>query len=297
MLTPEQKARQTIDQQLVAAGWVLQDRDQLNRLAAPGVAVREFPTASGPADYALLVDGKLVGVVEAKKEGTSLTAVAEQTARYLTSATKYVPRVGEELPFGYEANGHEIRFLDRRDPEPRSRPVFWFHRPETLRGWARQTATLWARLQHFPVLQPTGLRNCQVEAIRNLEVSLKHDRPRALIQMATGAGKTFTAVTAAYRLIKLAGAKRVLFLLHRAFTGRLVPQDAADEPAGELLARLQSAPPDPAKAKASRTKAAAAPVAGEAREGKRRGRPRKMEAVAEVVEAPLPAGTQTSLGF
>ncbi len=225
MLTPEQKARQTIDQQLTAAGWVLQDRDQLNRLAAPGVAVREFPTASGPADYALLVDGRLVGVVEAKKEGTSLTAVAEQTARYLTSATKYVPRVGEELPFGYEANGHEIRFLDRRDPEPRSRPVFWFHRPETLRDWARQTATLRARLQQLPVLQPTGLRDCQVEAIRNLEVSLRHDRPRALIQMATGAGKTFTAVTAAYRLIKFAGAKRVLFLVDRGNLGRQTLQE------------------------------------------------------------------------
>ncbi|AIZ62806.1 restriction endonuclease subunit R [Hymenobacter sp. DG25B] len=225
MLTPEQKARQLIDAQLTAAGWVLQDRDQLNRTASLGVAVREFPTASGPADYALLVEGKLVGVVEAKKEGTSLTAVAEQTARYLTSATKHIPRTADELPFGYEANGHEIRFLDRRDPEPRSRPVFWFHRPETLRDWARQTATLRARLQHLPVLEPTGLRDCQVEAIRNLEVSLKHDRPRALIQMATGSGKTFTAVTAAYRLIKFAGAKRILFLVDRGNLGRQTLQE------------------------------------------------------------------------
>lgn len=225
MLTPEQKARQTIDQQLMAAGWVLQDRDQLNRTASLGVAVREFPTASGPADYALLVEGKLVGVVEAKKEGTSLTAVAEQTARYLTSATKHVPRAADELPFGYEANGHEIRFLDRRDPEPRSRPVFWFHRPEMLRDWVRQTATLRARLQHLPALEPTGLRDCQVEAIRNLEVSLKHDRPRALIQMATGSGKTFTAVTAAYRLIKFAGAKRILFLVDRGNLGRQTLQE------------------------------------------------------------------------
>ncbi|WP_019946763.1 type I restriction endonuclease subunit R [Hymenobacter aerophilus] len=225
MLTPEQKARELIDAQLMAAGWVLQDRDQLNRTAALGVAVREFPTASGPADYALLVEGRLVGVVEAKKEGTSLTAVAEQTARYLTSATKHVPRTAEELPFGYEANGHEIRFLDRRDPEPRSRPEFWFHRPETLRDWARQPATLRARLQELPAVEPAGLRACQVEAIRNLDVSLKHDRPRALIQMATGSGKTFTAVTAAYRLIKFAGAKRILFLVDRGNLGRQTLQE------------------------------------------------------------------------
>ncbi|HET9501897.1 MAG TPA: DEAD/DEAH box helicase family protein [Hymenobacter sp.] len=225
MLTPEQHARQLIDAQLTTAGWLVQDYKQLNLGVAPGIAVREYPTASGPADYALLIDRRLVGIVEAKKEGSSLTAVAEQTARYRSSATKHAPRVADELPFGYEANGQEIRFIDARDPEPRSRPVFGFHRPDTLRDWTRQIGTLRARLRTMPTVAPAGLRDCQVEALRNLDVSLKDDRPRALIQMATGSGKTFTAVSFIYRLIKFAGAKRVLFLVDRGNLGRQTLQE------------------------------------------------------------------------
>ncbi|MDO7877738.1 type I restriction-modification enzyme R subunit C-terminal domain-containing protein [Hymenobacter sp. ASUV-10] len=225
MLTPEQHARQLIDAQLAAAGWAVQDAKQVNLGAGPGVAVREYPTASGPADYALFVDRKLVGIIEAKKEGTSLTAVAEQTARYQASATKHAQRVAEQLPFGYEANGQEIRFADARDPEPRSRPVFGFHRPETLRDWTRQLHTLRARLRTLPAVNTAGLRDCQIEALRNLDVSLKDDRPRALIQMATGSGKTFTAVSFIYRLIKFAGAKRVLFLVDRGNLGRQTLQE------------------------------------------------------------------------
>ncbi|GAA4055847.1 type I restriction-modification enzyme R subunit C-terminal domain-containing protein [Hymenobacter glaciei] len=225
MLTPEQHARQLIDAQLTAAGWAVQDNKLLNLGASPGVAVREYPTASGPADYALFVDRKLVGIVEAKKEGTSLTAVAEQTARYQASATKHAQRVADQLPFGYEANGQEIRFADARDPEPRSRPVFGFHRPETLRDWTRQLHTLRARLRTLPAVTTAGLRDCQIEALRNLDVSLKDDRPRALIQMATGSGKTFTAVSFIYRLIKFAGAKRILFLVDRGNLGRQTLQE------------------------------------------------------------------------
>ncbi|MBF9239419.1 DEAD/DEAH box helicase family protein [Hymenobacter sp. BT683] len=226
MLTPEQHARQLIDAQLALAGWLVQDYKQINLGAGAGVAVREYPTDSGPADYALLVDRKLVGIVEAKREGTSLTAVAEQTARYQTSATKHAQRVADQLPFGYEANGQEIRFADARDPEPRSRPVFGFHRPETLRAWTRQLGgTLRARLRTLPAVTTAGLRDCQIEALRNLDVSLKDDRPRALIQMATGSGKTFTAVSFIYRLIKFAGAKRILFLVDRGNLGRQTLQE------------------------------------------------------------------------
>ena len=185
------------------------------------MAVREFQTSTGPADYALFVDRQLVGVVEAKAAGTSLTAVAEQTARYLTSTTKFVQRAADQLPFGYEANGDEVRFCDWRDPQPRSRNVFSFHRPDTLRAWlGAGAATLRHRLRALPPLATAGLRACQVEAIRHLEESLGHDRPRALIQMATGAGKTFTAVSFVYRLIKFAGARRVLFLVDRGNLGR-----------------------------------------------------------------------------
>ncbi|MCC2547432.1 DEAD/DEAH box helicase family protein [Hymenobacter sp. BT175] len=221
MLTPEQKARQLIDQQLEEAGWLIQDAAKVNMSAGLGVAVREFQTSTGPADYALFVDRKLVGVIEAKAEGSLLGVVAEQTARYLTSTTKFVQRAADQLPFGYEANGDEVRFCDWRDPQPRSRNVFSFHQPKTLQGWlADGDDTLRHRLQSLPALATHGLRDCQVEAIRNLEESFKHDRPRALIQMATGSGKTFTAVSFVYRLIKFAGAKRILFLVDRGNLGR-----------------------------------------------------------------------------
>lgn len=221
MLTPEQHARQLIDSQLTVAGWLIQDATKVNLSAGVGVAVREFPTQSGPADYALFIDKKMAGIVEAKRAGTSLTAVAEQTARYQASATMYVQRAAPELPFGYEANGDEIRFRDLRDPHARSRNVFGFHRPETIRGWlAEGASTVRHRLQTLPALTTTGLRACQVEAIQNLEESFRYDRPRALIQMATGSGKTFTAVSFVYRLIKFAGARRVLFLVDRGNLGR-----------------------------------------------------------------------------
>ncbi|WP_400190363.1 type I restriction endonuclease [Hymenobacter sp. B81] len=175
MLTPEQKARQIIDEQLQAAGWHIFDSGKQNFSAGMGVAIREFQTSTGPADYALFVDRKLVGIIEAKPEGTSRTAVAEQTVRYLTSTTKFLQRAADQLPFGYEANGDEVRFCDWRDPLPRSRNVFSFHRPETLRTWlADGDFTLRHRLQSLPVLTTAGLRDCQVEAIRNLEESFKH---------------------------------------------------------------------------------------------------------------------------
>ena len=150
MLTPEPRARLRIDQQLQAAGWLIYDNGQQNLGAGPGVVVREFQTSTGPADYALFVDRKLVGVVEAKPEGSLLGEVAEQTVRYLSSSTKFVQRAAEQLPFGDEANGDEVRFCDWRDPQPRSRNVFSFHRPETLRGWLADLYPLRARLQHLP---------------------------------------------------------------------------------------------------------------------------------------------------
>jgi type I restriction enzyme R subunit len=93
------------------------------------------------------------------------------------------------LSFAYESTGIETNFRDQRDPEPRSREVFSFHRPETLAEWLSQNDTLRARLQQMPPLVTKGLRNCQIEAIRNLEVSFAQARPRALIQMATEVAK------------------------------------------------------------------------------------------------------------
>jgi type I restriction enzyme R subunit len=216
----EQAARESIDAQLRAAGWMVQSLGELNLSASRGVAVREMQSHGGPADYILFVDGKALGIVEAKKEGTTLSAVAEQSARY-TAAMKWIPqRWADPLPFTYETTSIETNFRDQRDPDSRSRPVFAFHTPEHLLELVQQPDTLRARLRQFPELNTAPLRECQIDAVTSLEKSLAANRPRALIQMATGSGKTFTAVTQAYRLIKHAGARQILFLVDRGNLGR-----------------------------------------------------------------------------
>ena len=205
---------------LELAGWDVQDMRDLDFSASRGVAVREFPLEAGFADYMLFVDREAVGVVEAKKEGTPLGGVDTQSRKYLEGLPDHVRRVSTPLPFAYESTGLETVFRDVRDPEYRSRRVFSFHRPGTLAGWATEPETLRARLKTLPPLVGDGLRGCQVDAIRGLERSFAENRPRALIQMATGSGKTFTAVSFVYRLIKNSGARRVLFLVDRANLGR-----------------------------------------------------------------------------
>ena len=217
---PEARARELIDAQLAAAGWLVQDRDAFNRTAGLGVAVREFPLPTGPCDYLLFVDGKACGVIEAKPEGVTLSGVADQAGGYQSGLPASLARWGDPLRFDYEASGAETLFSDRVDPQQRSRRVFAFHRPETLHGWLKDASSLRARLATPPPLVPDGLRACQVEAIDGIEHSLASDRPRALVQMATGAGKTFTAATLSYRLLAHADARRILFLVDRNNLGR-----------------------------------------------------------------------------
>jgi type I restriction enzyme R subunit len=219
-MTPEEKARQTIDDLLDKAGWKVQDFKQLNLSASLGVAVREYPLDSGETDYLLFVERKPVGVIEAKPEGTTLSGVSDQSDKYLAGKPKYFPHTREPMRFGYESTGKETFFRDLNDPDPRSRRVFAFHKPEALKEWMSQQDTLRARLQELPPLITNGLRDCQIEAIINLEKSFAEARPRALIQMATGSGKTFTAVSSIYRLIKFANARRILFLVDRNNLGR-----------------------------------------------------------------------------
>ncbi|MGI6609084.1 MAG: type I restriction-modification enzyme R subunit C-terminal domain-containing protein [Limnochordia bacterium] len=211
---PEQRARDRIDHLLTEAGWQLQSRDSVNVYSSLGVAVRELHTTEGPADYVLFVDSQPVGVIEAKKEeeGFRLTVHEDQTEGYRTSTIKLLDH-SKPLRFGYESTGELTRFTDYHDPKPRSRPVFAFHRPETLRRWISEPKTLRARLHDLPTLDPEGLRKCQFRGINNLDVSFRDAKPRALIQMATGAGKTYTAITFIYRLLKFAKARRVLFLV------------------------------------------------------------------------------------
>jgi type I restriction enzyme R subunit len=224
---PEQIARDLIDAQLRAAGWVIQDRDSINFNIGQGQAVREYLTDSGPADYVLFVDGQPVGVNEAKKDtlGQNITTVEFQTESYAAAKLKWVQHSGRPIPFLYESTGVITRFTDQRDPKPRSREVFAFHRPETLREWLAQEKSLRARLLDLPPLDPTDLRDCQIGAITNLDSSVKKAKPRALVQMATGSGKTFTSITFIYRLLKHARVKRVLFLVDTRNLGEQAEQE------------------------------------------------------------------------
>ena len=198
----------------MAAGYIVQDIKEFNPTAGCGVAVREWQTTTGPCDYLIFIDGIPCGLIEAKEhdKGEKLTSVAEQTKRYAESEFKYAPK-DIDIRFAYEATDVLTRFCDYHDIDYRSREVFSFHRPEQLRAWLRGADTLRNRLRVFPAFDTTGFRKCQVNAIVNLERSFGENRPRALIQMATGAGKTYTAITNVYRLLKFAKAKRILFLV------------------------------------------------------------------------------------
>lgn len=219
-MTPEQKARKLIDQALNNAGWVVQDRHGLNLHAGPGVALCEADVAGGFADYMLFVDAKAIGVLEAKKAGTPLVGVAEESEFYAAACTRDFQRWATPLPFTYESDGDHVRFRDLRDPKSRSREVFSICRPETLRTLIEEQDTLRARLPKLPPLYEEGMRKCQVDAIMGLERSFARQHQRALVQMATGAGKTWMAVTECYRLIKFGGARRILFLVDRANLGK-----------------------------------------------------------------------------
>ena len=214
-MNPEDQARLDIDKMLANSGWIIQDYEDRNLSAGLGVAVREYPLSKDNADYALFIDSQPVGVVEAKKYGHTLSGVVEQSEKYLDGLHEKFANAPIRPPFSYETTGIETKFADRRDPNYRSRYVFSFHRPELLQGWLKEEKTLRARLQDIPKLDYENLRTCQTEAITNLENSFSENKPRALIQMATGSGKTFTAVTTIYRLIKFAKAKRILFLVDR----------------------------------------------------------------------------------
>jgi type I restriction enzyme, R subunit len=219
--TPEQKARKQIDMNLVAAGWQVQSRDDLDLSLCRGVAVREFPMKSGFgfADYLLYLDRKAVGAIEAKADGT-LTGVEAQSGKYAAGLPDNLPAHTRPLPFLFESNGAVTFFTNGLDPSPRSRQVFNFPRPETLASWVMQGDQLRSRLRKLPTLDEAGLWGVQSKAIINLEESFASAAPRALIQMATGSGKTFAAVNVAYRLLKFGGAKRILFLVDRANLGK-----------------------------------------------------------------------------
>lgn len=222
---PEQIARDKIDLMLKEAGWIVQSKNEVDLGAGRGVALREYQAETKFADYVLFVDKKPVGVIEAKKEdeGHKLTIAEDQAKEYSLAKLKYLDN--DPLPFVFESTGTITRFRDTRDPKPRGRTIFWFYKPETLADWLLKDKSLRSRLSDIPVLNETGLRPAQIKAIKNLEQSFKKNRPKALIQMATGAGKTFTAATFVYRLLEHAKAKRILFLVDTKNLGEQAEQE------------------------------------------------------------------------
>lgn len=225
MATPESKSRNIIDKKLIEAGYVVQDMRELNPRASLGVAVREYPTESGPVDYLIFIDAKPVGVIEAKADdkGEVLLSVSEQAKRYIESGLKYAS-VTTKMRFSYIATSIRTCFCDYYD-DAKTREIFSFHHPETLAVWLKDNSTLRNRMKKFPAFDNRELRDCQTRAIMNLEKSFGENHSRALIQMATGAGKTFTAITAAYRLLKFAKAKRILFLVDTKNLGEQAEQE------------------------------------------------------------------------
>ena len=224
-MTPEARAREAIDRKLGLAGWVAQDYRKLDLSVSRGVAIREFPTDTGPADYVLFVDRQPVGILEAKEDSAILTFAEGQTERYATSKLKWQ---GNDLfiPFLLESTAQIIHFTDRRDPSPRAREIFHFYRPEHLAELLSQPDTFRRRLaDQMPPLDERRLRDCQISAVGGLEASLGQNKPRSLVHMATGSGKTFTAITSVYRLLKYGGAKRILFLVDTRNLGKQAHQE------------------------------------------------------------------------
>lgn len=198
----------------------------MNLFATQGVAVREVTLkhGHGRADYLLYVDQRVVGVIEAKPEGTPLSGVEWQSSKYaegLPADVKLAALTTDgRLSFVFEASGTETHFTNGYDPAPRARRIFNFPKPTTLAGVLslrdEDSPTWRGKVHNLPPLDSKPLRPAQIEAITGVEESLREQRyDRSLVQMATGAGKTYTAVTLSYRLLKFGGFSRILFLVDR----------------------------------------------------------------------------------
>lgn len=219
-MKPEESARKQIDTHLIAAGWIVQSFKSMNLGVGYGLAITEFPGAHGPADYLLYVDGKAIGVVEAKPVGYTLRGVEGQSASYSDGLPQSLPAWRRPLPFQFESTGEVTQFTNWLESNARSREVFSFYRPETLRAMVHQEQQLRSALREMPELTEDGLWPKQYIAIGKLEKSLSLGKPKALIQMATGSGKTFTAANIAYRLVRYGHARRICFLVDRKNLGR-----------------------------------------------------------------------------
>ena len=216
-MAPEEKARLIIDKKLADAGWQVVDRNDYSP-SVSAVAVREALLKGNlEADYLLFLNGKAIGVIEAKKEDTELSeVVAEQAEKYARKLFNWYPCWQNPLPLVYLSNGKGLLFRDIRNIQSEYQPLQQMHTPREI----AKTAGIRNEFAGLPYLSPRGLRKCQFEAVTKLENSFARGEKRALMVLATGAGKTFTACMASYRLLSYTPTKRILFLVDRNNLGK-----------------------------------------------------------------------------
>jgi len=217
-MTPEEKARQKIDQWFTDAGWEVINRDEYEPTST-AVAIREGLLKSNlEADYFLFISGKAVGVLEAKREETDAfsSIVCEQAALYAKSVPNIYQTYQRPLPFIFTSNGKELYFCDFREQDHYFKQIMTIPTPHEL----VKKLGINDYFAGLPTLRKKGLRDCQYEAITELEKSFRSGQKRALMVLATGAGKTYTACLAAYRMLSYTPMRRVLFLVDRNNLGK-----------------------------------------------------------------------------
>lgn len=217
-MTPEEKARQKIDQWFTDAGWEVINRDDYEPTCT-AVAIREgLLKGDLEADYFLFINGKAVGVLEAKREETDAfsSVVCEQAALYARSVPNIYQTYQKPLPFIFTSNGKELYFCDFREQDHYFKQIMTIPTPHEL----VKKLGINDYFAGLPTLRRKGLRDCQYEAITELEKSFRSGQQRALMVLATGAGKTYTACLAAYRLLSYTPMRRVLFLVDRNNLGK-----------------------------------------------------------------------------
>ena len=217
-MTPEEKARQKIDQWFTDAGWEVINRDEYEPTST-AVAIREGLLKDNlEADYFLFISGKAVGVLEAKREETDAfsSIVCEQAALYARSVPNIYQTYQKPLPFIFTSNGKELYFCDFREQDHYFKQIMTIPTPHEL----VKKLGINDYFAGLPTLRKKGLRDCQYEAITELEKSFRSGQKRALMVLATGAGKTYTACLAAYRMLSYTPMRRVLFLVDRNNLGK-----------------------------------------------------------------------------
>jgi len=213
-LSEHQTRKNLIDPMLERWGWeVLPYRGTIPRTGS--VAIEEYPTAAGPADYLLCSGGQVIGIIEAKRLSRDPQGILTQAERYSIGLHDVEQSYGEfHAPFLYSTNGEIVWFHDIRNPLNLSRQIEHFHTPEAL--LEKLNANTTDAASSLSELGFSGLlRNYQIEAIKAVEGGIERSQRKMMLAMATGTGKTFTVVNMVYRLMKSGMAKRVLFLVDR----------------------------------------------------------------------------------